>query len=184
MEKSAQISYSLNRNTINIFGVINTDMSERVINLIQYLDDKDVDEITLQINSSGGSITAALAIIDTLSFVRADIATVCIGQAIGMAAVLLSAGSKWKRKATAHSEIILYQPTGGVDGQTSDIVIEAAHIKKTRDLIRNILSENTGKSFDVIAKDTERNFIMDANEAQNYGLIDIVIPYKSKAKEQ
>lgn len=184
MQKKEEFSaqYSLKRNTVNIFGPIDDAMSEIVIAQLQYLDDNGVDEITVQINSPGGSVSAGLAIYDTMNYVKADISTVCVGLAASMGAFLLSAGTKGKRKATPNSEILIHQPLGGASGQASDIIIAAEHIKRTKDKLNHILSENTGKPIEIIEKDTDRDYIMSAQEALDYGLIDVVIPSRNKAK--
>lgn len=184
MQKKEEFSaqYSLKRNTVNIFGPIDDTMSEIVIAQLQYLDDNGVDEITVQINSPGGSVSAGLAIYDTMNYVKADISTVCVGLAASMGAFLLSAGTKGKRKATPNSEILIHQPLGGASGQASDIIIAAEHIKRTKDKLNRILSENTGKPIEIIEKDTDRDYIMSAQEALDYGLIDVVIPSRNKAK--
>ena len=184
MQKKEEFSaqYSLKRNTVNIFGPIDDTMSEIVIAQLQYLDDNGVDEITVQINSPGGSVSAGLAIYDTMNYVKADISTVCVGLAASMGAFLLSAGTKGKRKATPNSEILIPQPLGGASGQASDIIIAAEHIKRTKDKLNHILSENTGKPIEIIEKDTDRDYIMSAQEALDYGLIDVVIPSRNKAK--
>ena len=184
MQKKEEFSaqYSLERNTVNIFGPIDDAMSEMVIAQLQYLDDKGAEEITVQINSPGGSVSAGLAIYDTMNYIRADISTVCVGLAASMGAFLLSAGTKGKRKATPNSEILIHQPLGGASGQASDIIIAAEHIKKTRNKLNYILSENTRKPIAVIENDTDRDFIMSAQQALDYGLIDVVIPSRNKAK--
>ena len=175
--------YSLKRNTINIFGAIDDIMAEKVVSQLQYLDDKGAEEITIQINSAGGSVTAGLAIYDTMNYVKADIATVCVGLAASMGAFLLSAGTKGKRRATPSSEILIHQPLlGGLSGQASDIIIAADQIKRTRNKLNFILAENTGKSIEQIEKDTDRDYIMGPKEAVEYGLIDMVIPSRNKAK--
>ncbi len=174
--------YSLKRNTVNIFGVIDDNMAEIVIAQIQYLVDKGADEIILQINSPGGSVSSGLAIYDTLNFVDAKIITVGIGMCASMGAFLLSAGSKGYRRATENCEILIHQPLGGAQGQASDVIIAAEHIKRTRDKLTRILAENTGKSIEEIARDTDRDNIMSAKEALEYGLIDTVIKGKNKAK--
>ncbi len=182
--------YSLNRNTVNLFGVIDGDMAERVISQLQYLDNKfKTDEvphedrvIILQINSPGGSVQDGLAIYDTMNYVDAKIATVGLGMAASMGAFLLSAGSRGLRRATANCEILIHQPLGGASGQASDIIIAANHIAETRARLNRILSENTGKSIKTIQKDTDRDNVMTAEAAVKYGLIDYVIPSVNKAK--
>lgn len=175
--------YSLQHNTINIAGEIDEVKAEMVISQLQYLDNKGVDEITVQIiDCPGGSVPAGLAIYDTMNFVKARIVTVGIGLAASMGAFLLSSGSRGYRKATENCEILIHQPLGGASGQASDIIIAANHIERTRKRLNQILADNTGKSLGVIQKDTDRDKIMDAREALEYGLIDVVIPSKNKAK--
>ena len=182
MREEFSWEYSLKRNTINIFGPIDDAMAERVIAQIQYLDDNGAEEIIIQINSPGGSVSAGLAIYDTMNFVRAKIITVGIGRTASMAAFLLSAGSKGYRRVTSNCEILIHQPLGGAQGQASDIIIAAKHIERMRNNLNKILSENTGKPLKVIEKDTDRDNIMTAYEALEYGLIDEVIVSKNKAK--
>lgn len=181
--------YALDRNTVNIFGPIDTAMAEMVISQLQYLDNKfkikDIPLedriITIQINSPGGSISDGLAIYDTMNYIDAKIATVGLGLAASMGAFLLSAGTKGVRMATENCEILIHQPLGGAQGQASDIILVADHLKKTRDRLNYILSENTGQSVQTIQKDTDRDYIMNAVEAHQYGLIDKVILSKRKA---
>ncbi len=137
-------------------------------------DDPDKD-INLYINSPGGSVTAGLAIYDTMQYVKPDVSTICIGMAASMGAFLLAGGAKGKRYALPNSEIMIHQPLGGAKGQASDIKIHAEYILKIRDKLNKMLSENTGKPLDVIEADTERDNFMSAYEAESYGLIDSVI---------
>lgn len=174
--------YSLKRNTINLFGPIDDQMAELVIAQLQYLEDKEVDEIIMQINSPGGSVSAGLAIYDTMNYINARIVTVGLGMCASMGAFLLSAGTRGMRSATENCEILIHQPLGGASGQASDIIIAANHIERTRSRLNRILAENTGKPIRTIQKDTDRDRIMTANEALAYGLIDTVIPSRSKAK--
>ncbi len=174
--------YSLQHNTINIFGPIDDAKAELIIAQLQYLDSKGVNEIVVQINSPGGSVSAGLAIYDVMNFVKARIVTVGIGMCASMGAFLLSAGSKGYRKLTQNCEVLIHQPLGGASGQASDIIIAADHIKHTRERINRILSENTGKPYSVIEADTDRDKILTAAEALAYGLIDKVIPSVNKAK--
>lgn len=183
--------YALNRNTINLFGVVDTAMADLVTSELQYLDDKFKREevppneriITLQINSPGGSVSDGLAIYDTLNYIEAKIRTVGLGMCASMGAFLLSAGTRGMRTATENCEILIHQPLGGASGQASDIIIAANHIERTRERLNRILSENTGKPIKTIQKDTDRDRIMTASEALTYGLIDVVIPSRNKAKE-
>lgn len=180
--------YALDRNTVNIFGPIDNAMAEMVISQLQYLDNKFKSKdipledriITIQINSPGGSVSDGLAIYDTMNYIDAKIATVGLGLAASMGAFLLSAGTKGMRMATENCEILIHQPLGGAQGQASDIILVADHLKKTRDRLNRILSENTGQSIETIQKDTDRDYIMNAIEANQYGLIDKVIPSKKK----
>ncbi len=178
--------YALERNTINIFGVIDTRMSEIVISQLQYLDDRfktnGVPEsertIVLQINSPGGEVTAGLAIYDTIRYLDANVATVGLGLAASMGAFLLSSGTRGMRRASANCEVLIHQPLGGAQGQASDIIIAANHIARVRDRLNRILAENTGKPLKRIQKDTDRDTVLTAEEAVAYGLIDTVIPVK------
>lgn len=184
--------YALNRNTINIFGVIDTAMADFVTSELQYLDDKfkreDIPQseriITLQINSPGGSVSDGLAIYDTMNYVDAKIRTVGLGMCASMGAFLLSSGTRGMRTATENCEILIHQPLGGASGQASDIIIAANHIERMRSRLNLILADNTGKSIKTIQKDCDRDKIMTAEEALSYGLIDVVIQSKNKAKEK
>ncbi len=138
-------------------------------------DDPDKD-IHLYINSPGGSITAGMAIYDTMQHVKCDVSTICVGMAASMGAFLLASGAKGKRKALPNSEIMIHQPSGGTRGQVTDIVIHAERIIKTKDKLNKILSERTGKDLERIKKDVERDYFMDADEALAYGIIDEIIP--------
>lgn len=193
MENKERFSreYALNRNTINIFGVIDTEMADLVTSELQFLDDKfkreDVPKeeriITLQINSPGGNVSDGFAIYDTLNYVDARIRTVGLGMCASMGAFLLSSGTRGMRTATANCEILIHQPLGGVSGQASDIIIAAEHISALRARLNEILAENTGLSVETIRNDTDRDHIMTAEEARRYGLIDTVITARNKAKE-
>ena len=138
-------------------------------------DDPDKD-IHLYINSPGGSITAGMAIYDTMQHVKCDVSTICVGMAASMGAFLLASGAKGKRKALPNSEIMIHQPSGGTRGQVTDIVIHAERIIKTKDKLNKILSDRTGQDIERIKKDVERDYFMDADEALSYGIIDEIIP--------
>ena len=183
-KRSEQYSpqYALSHNTVNIFGPIDDEMAQSVISQLQYLEDNGAEEITLQICSPGGSVSAGLAIYDTMNYIKARVVTVGIGMCASMGAFLLSAGSKGYRKATQNCEILIHQPLGGAQGQASDIIIAADHIKRTRERINRILAENTEQPIENIEKDTDRDKIMTSTEALEYGLIDEVIPSINKAK--
>lgn len=162
---------------------IGTEIDENVGNLVvaQLLflaaDDPDKD-IHLYINSPGGSVTDGLAIYDTMQYIKPDVSTICVGMAASMGAFLLAAGAKGKRFALPNSEIMIHQPLGGVQGQASDIQIHAEWILKTREKLNQILAERTGKSIETIARDTDRDNFLEAEDAKEYGLIDAVISNK------
>lgn len=159
---------------------IGTPIDDNVANLIiaqmLYLQSEDAaKDINLYINSPGGSVTAGLAIYDTIQFVKCDVTTYCVGQAASMGAVLMAAGTKGKRLSLPNARIMIHQPWGGVQGQASDISIQAKEILRMRDRLNEILSLHTGKPLDVITKDADRDFFMSAAEARDYGLIDEVV---------
>ena len=137
-------------------------------------DDPDKD-IQLYINSPGGSVTAGMGIYDTMQYIKCDVSTVCVGMAASMGAFLLSGGQKGKRFALPNAEIMIHQPSGGAQGQATEIKIVAEHILKTREKLNTILAENTGQSLEVIRRDTERDNFMSAQEAKEYGLIDEIL---------
>ena len=144
-----------------------------------YLDAQDSDQdISFYINSPGGSVTAGMAIYDTMNYIKCDVKTICVGMAASMGAFLLSAGTKGKRLALPNSEIMIHQPLGGTQGQATDIKIHADHILRTRDKLNKILAENTGRPLAEIERDTERDNFMTAQQAVEYGLIDKVIANK------
>jgi ATP-dependent Clp protease protease subunit len=159
---------------------IGTPIDDNVANLIiaqlLYLQSEDpTKDINLYVNSPGGSVTAGLAIYDTMQFVKCDVTTYCVGQAASMGAVLLAAGTKGKRLALPNARIMIHQPWGGVQGQASDISIQAKEILRMRDRLNEILALHTGKSVDIISKDADRDFFMSAAEARDYGLVDEVV---------
>ena len=154
-------------------GEINDAVANTVIAQLIYLEGKDPSkDISLYINSPGGSVSAGLAIYDTMNYVKCDVSTICIGLAASMGAFLLSSGTKGKRFALPNSEIMIHQPLGGAQGQASDIAIQAQQILKTKKKLNAILAQNTGKDESVIEKDTDRDNFMSAEEALSYGLID------------
>ncbi len=182
--------YSLKRNTINLFESITAETAERVINQLQYLDDKfRTDEvpmeeriIILQIDSPGGNVSDGLAIYDTMNYIDAKIATVGLGMCASMAAFLLSSGTRGMRRATENCEILIHQPLGGAQGQASDLILAAKHIERIRARLNRIMADNTHQPIKKIEKDTDRDTVMSAEAAKEYGLIDFVIPSKNKAK--
>ena len=157
-------------------GEINDDVANTVVAQLLFLEMEDPDaDICLYINSPGGSVTAGMAIYDTMQYIKPDVSTICIGMAASMGAFLLSSGAKGKRYALPNAEIMIHQPLGGVNGQAEDIKIHAEWILKTREKLNRILSENTGKPYETLEKDTDRDNFMSADEACTYGLIDKVI---------
>ncbi len=160
---------------IFLSGEIDDAVANTVVAQLIYLEAKDPSkDISLYINSPGGSVSAGLAIFDTMNYIKCDVSTICIGMAASMGAFLLSSGQKGKRFALPNSEIMIHQPLGGAQGQASDIKIAAEHILKTRRTLNKILSENTGKPIEIIDRDTDRDNYMSAQEAMEYGLIDRV----------
>lgn len=151
-------------------------MANTIIAQMLFLESEDPDkDINIYINSPGGSVTAGLAIYDTMQYIRPDITTICMGQTSSMAALLLASGTKGKRYALPHSRILIHQPMGGTQGQATDIDIHAKEILKTRDTINNILAKHTGQDIERVRKDTERDFFMSSEEALDYGIIDKII---------
>lgn len=167
---------------IFLTGEIDDNVANTVVAQLIYLEGKNPDkDIYLYINSPGGSVSAGLAIYDTINYIKCDVSTICIGLAASMGAFLLSSGTKGKRFALPNSEILIHQPLGGAQGQASDIEIQAKHIKKIKEKLNTILSNNTGKALKDVEKDTDRDNWMSAEEAKNYGLIDeIFVTRKSK----
>lgn len=154
-------------------GPIDDDTANIVIAQLLFLASEDAKkDVYLYINSPGGSVTAALAILDTMNFIKPDVATVCVGIAASAAAVILSAGAGGKRYALPNAEVMIHQPWGGAQGQATDIEIQARHILKTREILNKILAKNTGKPVGQVEKDVERDYFMSSDEAKKYGIID------------
>lgn len=160
---------------IFLSGEIDDAVANTVVAQLIYLEAKDPQkDISLYINSPGGSVSAGLAIYDTMNYIKCDVSTICIGMAASMGAFLLSSGAKGKRFALPNSEIMIHQPLGGAQGQASDIKIAAEHILRTKQKLNEILAKNSGKPLSEIERDTDRDNYLSANEAQEYGLIDKV----------
>lgn len=156
-----------------ISGEITDETANTVVAQLIYLEAKDSSkDISLYINSPGGSVTAGLAIYDTMNYIKCDVSTICVGMAASMGAFLLSSGAKGKRYALPNSEVMIHQPLGGASGQATDIVITANHIQKIKEKLTKILAENSGKPYEKLAEDCERDNYMSAQEALEYGLID------------
>ena len=175
-ERSYDIfSRLLNDRIIFLSDEVNDTTASLVVAQMLFLEAQDPDkDISFYINSPGGSVTAGMAIYDTMQFIKCDVSTICIGMAASMGAFLLSAGTKGKRFALPHSEVMIHQPLGGARGQASDIQIQSEQILKTKATLNRILAENTGKPLEVIERDTDRDNYMSAEEARLYGLIDKV----------
>ena len=155
---------------------VDDEIANQIVALLLYLDsDDNTKPIYLYINSPGGSVTAGMAIYDTMQHIKSEVITICVGMAASMGSFLLAAGSKGKRLSLPHSRIMIHQPMGGTRGQATDIDIEAKEILRVRQLLNEILAERTGRSIDQIQKDTDRDYFMSAQEAKEYGLIDQVI---------
>lgn len=155
---------------------VHDDMANIVIAQMLFLESEDPGkDVSVYVNSPGGSVTAGLAIYDTMQYINPDVATICMGQATSMGALLLAAGAKGKRYALPHSRVMIHQPMGGVQGQATDIDIQAKEILKIKDLVQRILAEHTGQPMKKIREDTERDYFMDSQEALEYGIIDKII---------
>ena len=176
-ERSYDIfSRLLNDRVVFLSDEVNDTTASLVVAQMLFLEAQDPDkEISFYINSPGGSVTAGMAIYDTMQFIKCDVSTICIGMAASMGAFLLSSGTKGKRFALPHSEIMIHQPLGGARGQATDIQIQAEQILRVKRTLNEILSENTGKPIEIIEKDTDRDNYMTAQQALEYGLIDKII---------
>ena len=164
---------------------VHDDMANTIIAQMLFLESEDPNkDINIYINSPGGSVTAGLAIYDTMQYVQPDMATICMGQSTSMAALLLAAGAKGKRYALPHSRVMIHQPLGGAQGQATDIDIQAKEILKIKDLLANILAKHTGQNLEKIREDTERDFFMNSEDALKYGLIDKVITKREIQEQQ
>ncbi len=179
-ERSYDIfSRLLNDRIIMLCDEVNDTTASLVVAQLLYLEGQDPDkDISLYINSPGGSITAGMAIYDTMNYIKCDVSTICVGMAASMGAFLLSSGAKGKRFALPNSEIMIHQPLGGMQGQASDIKIHADRIIAIRERLNKILSEQTGQPLEIINKDTDRDNFMTAEQAKEYGLIDNVLDHR------
>ena len=166
----------LRERVVFLVGPVNDQTANLVVAQLLFLESENPDkDISLYINSPGGSVSAGMAIYDTMNFIKPDVSTLCTGMAASMGAFLLSAGAKGKRFSLPHSKIMIHQPLGGMQGQATDIEIHAKDILKTRALLNKILAENTGQPLDRIERDTERDYFLSADEGKDYGLVDQVI---------
>lgn len=160
---------------IFLSGEIDDEIASLVVSELLFLDSQSKDDIYLYINSPGGSVTAGMAIYDTMNFIKSDVVTICVGMCASMGAFLLSSGEKGKRCSLKNGEVMIHQPLGGAKGQATEIQIAAERIIKMKKKLNNILSKNTGKSLKKIEIDTERDYFMDAKEALDYGIIDKIL---------
>jgi len=175
-ERSYDIYSRLLKNRIIILsGEIDDVLANSVVAQLLYLDSVNHDDISIYINSPGGSITSGMAIFDTMNFVKSDVSTICLGMAASMAAFLLSCGKKGKRYILPHAEVMIHQPLGGAQGQATEIKIAAERILKLRHKLNSILASNTGKPLEKVEVDTERDHFLDAKEALEYGIVDKII---------
>lgn len=176
IERSYDIFSRLLKNRIIFLsGEITDNVANSIVAQLLYLDSIEKKDISLYINSPGGSVTAGLAIYDTMNYINSDVSTVCVGLAASMGAFLLLSGTKGKRYALKNSEIMIHQPLGGAEGQATDIKIAAERILKTKEKLNKIIAERTNQTIKKIKKDTERDYFLSTNEALNYGIIDKII---------
>ncbi len=184
-ERSYDIYSRLLKDRIIFLGEeVNETTASLVVAQLLFLESEDPEkDIQLYINSPGGSVTAGMAIYDTMKYIKCDVSTICIGMAASMGAFLLAGGTKGKRFALPNAEIMIHQPLGGAKGQATEIQIAAEHILKTKKKLNEMLAENTGKPYEVIEKDTDRDNYMSADEAKEYGLIDMVIKDRKSLEE-
>ena len=180
-ERSYDIySRLLNDRIIFLADEVNDQTASLVVAQLLFLEAQDPDkDISLYINSPGGSVSTGMAIYDTMNFIKCDVSTICIGMAASMGAFLLSSGAKGKRIALPNSEIMIHQPLGGMQGQASDIKIHADHILRTKNRLNEILAANTGKPLEIIERDTDRDNFLTAEQAKEYGLIDEVFTHRT-----
>jgi len=176
-ERAYDIYSRLLKDRIILLGFpIDDHIANLVVAQLLFLESEDPEkDIYLYINTPGGSVTAGMAIYDTMQYIKPDVVTICVGQAASMGAVLLSAGTKGKRYALPHSRIMIHQPIGGIQGQATDIIIHAEEIKRIKKMLNEILSKHTGQPLEKIEKDVERDYFMSAEEAKEYGIVDRVI---------
>ena len=179
-ERSYDIYSRLLKNRIILLSSeINDEVASSVVAQLLYLDSLNHDDISIYINSPGGSITSGMAIFDTMNFVESDVSTICLGMAASMGAFLLSSGKKGKRYILPHAEVMIHQPLGGAEGQATEIKIAAERILKLKEILNKILAENTNQPLEKIANDTERDHFLTAEEALKYGIVDKIIDKKN-----
>lgn len=184
-ERAFDIYSRLLKDRIIFLGTpINDDIANLIMAQLLHLEGEDPDkDINLYINSPGGSVTSALGIFDTMTFIKPKVSTICMGQAASAAAILLAAGEKGKRFALPHARVLIHQPHGGAEGQSTDIEIAAREVQRIRDLLDKILADATGQTQKKITEDTDRDFIMNADEAVEYGIVDRVLASRAEQGE-
>lgn len=184
-ERAYDIYSRLLKDRIIFLGdLVHDNMANTIIAQMLFLESEDPDkEVNLYINSPGGSVTAGLAVYDTMQYIKPDVATICMGQCTSMAALLLASGAKGKRYALPHARVMIHQPLGGVQGQATDIDIQAKEILKIKDTIHHILARHTGQPIERIRTDTERDFFMSGEEALEYGIVDKIIEKREMQTE-
>ena len=175
-------SANLKDRIVHAVGPVTDEMAQSVVAQLLHLAAEGDGDISLYINSPGGSVSAGMAIYDTMQFIGPDVATVCVGRAASMGAVLLSGGAKGKRTILPHSEVMIHQPSGGTEGQATDMVIAAEHIKRTKKMLTELLAENCGKETSEAEKDMERDYWMNAEEALQYGIVDRIATKETKGE--
>lgn len=176
VEKSFDIySRLLKDRIVFLSGEINDEVANLIVSELLYLNSLNNEDIYLYINSPGGSVTAGMAIYDTMNFIKCDVSTICVGMCASMAAFLLSSGAKGKRVCLKNGEVMIHQPLGGVQGQATEIKIHAERIIKLKEKLNKILASNTGKDIKKIERDTERDYYLDSEEALEYGLVDKIL---------
>lgn len=168
-------SMNLENRIVHIVGEINDTLAASVIAQLLHLESLGDEPISIYINSPGGSVTAGMAIYDTMRYIKPQVYTICVGIAASMGAVLLSGGEKGHRNMLSHSEVMIHQPSGGISGQASDIILVSDHIRKTRETLNKVLAVNCGKELEKVALDTERDYWMNAKEALEYGIVDNIL---------
>ncbi len=168
-------SCNLESRVIHLVGPVTDEMAASVVAQLLYLASMGDEDIHLYINSPGGSVSAGMAIYDTMQYITPDVATVCLGRAASMGAVILSGGAKGKRMILPHGEVMIHQPSGGMEGQASELLIAADHIKETKKMLNELLSENCDKPYEQVVQDTERDYWMRAKEAVEYGVVDEIL---------
>ncbi len=168
-------SSNLNNRIVHLVGEVNDEMSASIVAQLLYLEAQSDEDIQLYINSPGGSVSAGLAIYDTMQHIKPDVATICMGRAASMGAVILSGGAKNKRYVLPHSEVMIHQPSGGMEGQATELEIAAEHIRDTKKLLNQILADNCNKPYEQLVQDTDRDHWMRAKQAVEYGVADKVL---------